>query len=64
MSINSDPLFIAAEVAWRTENLSHGLATAVPARHHGHALRTALGRVIHPHRHGRSAASTGSARVA
>ena len=64
MSINADPLFVAAEVAWRTENLSHGLATAGPARHHGHAIRTALGRVIHPLRHGRGTARTGAARVA
>ena len=46
MSITADPLFVAAEVAWRTENLSSGLATATPARHHGHAIRTALGRVV------------------
>ena len=64
MSINADPLFVAAEVAWRTERLSTGLATAVPARHHGHAIRTALGRVVHSHRHGQGAARTGSARVA
>jgi hypothetical protein len=64
MSINADPLFIAAEVAWRTENLSHGLATATPARHHGRAIRTALGRVVHPHRHARGAARAGTARVA
>jgi hypothetical protein len=60
MSITADPLFVAAEVQWRTENLSSGLATAGPARHHGHALRTAIGRIRHPHRHGRH----GVARVA
>lgn len=64
MSINADPLFVAAEVEWRTQNLSSGLATAVRARHHGHAIRTALGRAIHPHRHGRGTARTHSARVA
>ena len=64
MSINADPLFVAAEVEWRTQNLSSGLATAVPARHHGLAIRAALGRVIHPHRHGRGTARTGAARVA
>ena len=64
MSINADPLFIAAEVAWRTESLSHGLATAAPSRHHGRTVRTAIGRVIHPHRHGRSTARAGSARIA
>jgi hypothetical protein len=63
MSIVADPLFVAAEVQWRTENLSAGLASAGPARHHGHAIRTALGRIRHPHRHGR-ATRPGAARVA
>jgi hypothetical protein len=62
MSINADPLFVAAEVAWRNEKLSSGLGGAVPARHHGHAIRTALGRVVHSHRHGHG--STRTARVA
>ncbi|NYG08403.1 hypothetical protein BJ986_002890 [Phycicoccus badiiscoriae] len=64
MSIYADPLFVAAEVQYRTRNLSDGLAGAVPARHHGHAVRTALGRVIHVHRHPRGAARTGPARIA
>ena len=64
MSITADPLFVAAEVQWRTENLSSGLAHATPARHHGHAIRTALQRVRHPHRHGRPTAGRRAARVA
>ena len=64
MSITADPLFVAAEVQWRTENLSAGLAHAAPRRHHGHAIRTALQRVRHPHRHGRHAARQHAARVA
>ncbi len=64
MSITADPLFVAAEVAWRTENLSAGLAHATPARHHAQALRTALQRVRHPHRHGRHTAARTAARVA
>lgn len=54
MSITADPLFVAAEVQWRTENLSRGLATPGPARHHGHAVRAALGRL----RSGASAAGS------
>jgi hypothetical protein len=64
MSITADPLFVAAEVQWRTENLSAGLAHAAPARHHGHAIRTALQRVRHSHRHGPAAAGRPTARVA
>ena len=64
MSINADPLFVAAEVQWRTENLSSGLAHATPARHHGQAIRTALQRVRHPHGPGRHAARQPAARVA
>lgn len=64
MSITADPLFVAAEVQWRTENLSAGLAHAAPARHHGHAIRTALQRVRHSHRHGQPAAGRHAARVA
>jgi len=64
MSINADPLFVAAEVQWRTENLSSGLAHATPARHHGRAIRSALQLVRHPHRHGQHAAGTTAPRVA
>ena len=64
MSITADPLFVAAEVQWRTENLSSGLAHATPARHHGQAIRTALQRVRHSHRHGRPTAGRRAARVA
>ena len=64
MSITADPLFVAAEVQWRTENLSSGLAHATPARHHGHAIRTALQRMRHPHGHSRSTAGPRAARVA
>ena len=64
MSITADPLFVAAEVQWRTENLSSGLAHATPARHHGHAIRTALQRVRHPHRQGRHTTARHAARVA
>jgi hypothetical protein len=63
MSITADPLFVAAEVQWRTEKLSR-LAGTAPTRHHGHAVRTALGRVRHPHRHGRRPARPGTARTA
>ena len=41
MSITADPLFVAAEVQWRTENLSSGLA---------HATRAAAPRPGDPHR--------------
>lgn len=51
MSITSDPLFVAAEVQWRTENLSSGLPTT--SVHRSHSLRSALGRVRHSHRQGR-----------
>ena len=64
MSITADPLFVAAEVQWRTENLSSGLAHATPARHHGQAIRAALQRVRHPHQHGRHTASRPATRVA
>ncbi|WP_270889397.1 hypothetical protein [Pedococcus sp. 5OH_020] len=45
MSITADPLFIAAEVQWRRDNLSRGLDTVVAARHHGAGLRAALKRL-------------------
>lgn len=61
MSINADPLFVAAEVQWRTQHLSRGPVGAVSARHHRHAIRTALQSVRHLHRHGRH---TAAARVA
>jgi hypothetical protein len=64
MSITADPLFVAAEVQWRTESLSSGLAHAMPARHHGHAIRTAIQRMRHPHGHGRHTAGRRAARVA
>jgi hypothetical protein len=64
MSINADPLFVAAEVKWRTERLSNGPAHAAPARHHGDAIRTALQWVRHPHGHGRHTAGQPTARVA
>ena len=64
MSINADPLFVAAEVQWRTENLSAGLAHAASARRHGHVIRTAMQRMRHPHRHGRTTVGQHAARVA
>ena len=64
MSITADPLFVAAEVQWRTENLSAGLAHAAPGRHHGQAIRTALQRLRHPHGHSRHTAGPRTARVA
>lgn len=64
MSISADPLFVAAEVQWRTENLSAGLAHASSGRHHGHVIRAALQRVRHPHRHARHTAGHGAPRVA
>jgi hypothetical protein len=63
MSITADPLFIAAEVQWRTEKLSGGLATARPARHHAHLLRAVMGRMRHAN-HGRQQARPGSPRTA
>ena len=64
MSITADPLFVAAEVQWRTENLSAGLAHASSGRHHGSAIRAAIQRVRHPHGPGRHAARQPAARVA
>lgn len=54
MSIAADPLFIAAEVQWRTHQLSSA-ATSVPTVHHSHRVRDLLAERLH-HRHGRSAA--------
>jgi hypothetical protein len=64
MSITADPLFVAAEVQWRTERLSTGLAGAGPARHHGSVIRAALQRVRHPHGPGRHAAGHRAPRIA
>ncbi|NNM44854.1 hypothetical protein [Knoellia koreensis] len=54
--IIADPLFVAAEVEWRTESmLGHriGQTPALPARHH--RLRAAVSRAFagqrHLHRH-------------
>ena len=54
MSIAADPLFIAAEVQWRTRNLSVGAAPE-QAVSHPHRLAKAVTERIH-HRHGRTAA--------
>ncbi len=53
MSITADPLFVAAEVAYRRETLSVGLPTTGRARRH-HGI---VARVLHHtprlhHRHG------------
>jgi hypothetical protein len=56
MSITADPLFVAAEVAWRRESLSAGLPTA---RRGGqrHTLRHTLrGALTAPRLHHRHAA--------
>ena len=50
MSITADPLFVAAEVAWRQQSLSAGLPTARRGRRR-HALRTALTAPRLHHRH-------------
>ncbi|HEV7173763.1 hypothetical protein [Pedococcus sp.] len=54
MSIAADPLFIAAEVQWRTRQLS-GAATPLPTVHRPHRVRDAVVGRLH-HRHGRPAA--------
>jgi hypothetical protein len=54
MSIAADPLFIAAEVQWRTRNLSVGTAPEQPVQH-SHRLTKAVTERLH-HRHGRPAA--------
>ena len=54
MSIAADPLFIAAEVQWRTRNLSVGPASE-PSVHRSHRLAQAITERLH-HRHGRPAA--------
>jgi hypothetical protein len=50
MSITADPLFIAAEVAWRQQNLTAGLPTVARARHR-HTIRWALATPRLHHRH-------------
>lgn len=50
MSITADPLFVAAEVAWRRESLSAGLPTARRERHH-HSVRRTLSLPRLHHRH-------------
>jgi len=50
MSITADPLFVAAEVAWRQQSLTAGLPTTRRARHR-HTLRQALATAHLPHRH-------------
>jgi hypothetical protein len=54
MSIAADPLFIAAEVQWRTHNLSVGRSPEPPVSRH-HRVRQAVTERLH-HRHGRPAA--------
>jgi hypothetical protein len=50
MSITADPLFVAAEVAWRRQSLTAGLPTAGRERRH-HARRPLLSAPRLPHRH-------------
>jgi hypothetical protein len=50
MSITADPLFVAAEVAWRRQSLTAGLPTTRRARHR-HPLRRALAVPHLNHRH-------------
>ncbi len=63
MSITADPLFIAAEVQWRTQNLS-AARPAVRAEGHRHGVRAALGVLHRAHRHERSHGRPGSPRTA
>ena len=57
MSIAADPLFIAAEVQWRTHQLSSA-PTSLPTVHRPHRVRDAVVERLHHrhHRHGRPAA--------
>ena len=50
MSITADPLFIAAEVAWRRESLTAGLPSTRRGRHR-HTIRLALSAPRLHHRH-------------
>ncbi|WP_195908233.1 hypothetical protein [Nostocoides sp. HKS02] len=55
MSIAADPLFIAAEVQWRSRNLSVGTIPDQPVARRPHRLAKAVTERLH-HRHGRPAA--------
>ena len=51
MSITSDPLFVAAEVAYRRETLTAGLPGTRRGARHGHGIRLSLPRPRLHHRH-------------
>ena len=51
MSINGDPLFIAAEIEWRYGSVDTGHWPPVPSRQ-GQGLRQSLSNRLH-HRHAR-----------
>ena len=53
MSITADPLFIAAEMAWRYGTADTGHWPPVPSRQ-GHGVRQSLTQRLH-HRHARHA---------
>jgi hypothetical protein len=53
MSISADPIFVAAESAWRRESLAAGFPTGTERQHHGASVRAAIAAVAH--RHGRHA---------
>jgi hypothetical protein len=65
MSLTADPMFVAAESAWRRDRLSAGFpgGTRGP-RHHGAGVRAALSALAHPRRHGRHTRGTGTPRLA